>query len=718
MKRRKKEENSNKSGKRKILIALGIAFLFFLAILFGFFTYIFFNAPEFNSNLLYSQESTNIFDSKGELITTIGTEKRELVEYKELPQVLIDAIVATEDSRFFEHDGFDLPRFMKAGFGFVSGVDAGGASTLTMQLSKNTFTSTEASGFNGIVRKFTDIYMSIFKIERDYSKEEIIEFYVNAPYLGSGSYGVEMASQTYFGKSVTKLNLVEAATIAGLFQAPGEYDPYINPNKANARKNIVIDLMVRHGYITETEATAAKKIKVSKILKKQNSRVNEYQGFIDTVVAEVIERTGNNPYEVSMDIYSTMVRSKQDGINKFYKNWKFKDKKVQVGIGVIDNDSGAIIAVGAGRNKKTELSFNYATQIKRHPGSTAKPLFDYGPGIEYLNWSTYTPFIDKPVKYTNGGTMHNVDNSYLGFMTLEQCLVQSRNTCALQAFQKVSNSKINKFVTSLGITPEYLSNSTFIHEAHSIGAFTGVNPVQLAGAYAAFGNGGYYTQPHSIEKIVYKNAGEEETVRFDFKKKRAMKATTAYMISYMLKGVTSSSIKVEGTDLASKTGTSSYDTKTLRRMGLTNNVIQDAWTATFSPDYTVAIWYGYDKLSKKYHNTTSHAWSERTRIQKSVVTKIMKKNSRFKRPSGIVQATVAVGTNPPLLANSSSRAQTHLFIKGTQPTKVATYTPTVKKNNTTKKSNNSSSNNTDGSSTPSTPATPQQTQEVPQELEP
>ena len=698
------KKNVKKNVKKKSNVLNNICLVIIIIIILGlvgvsgFFYYIYMSAPEFKGELLYKKESSNIYDSKGDLITSIGTEKRQIVSYEELPQVLIDAIVATEDSRFFEHDGFDVYRFTKAGLGFLKGEDAGGASTLTMQLSKNTYTSTTTEGFDGIVRKFTDIYMSIFKIEKDYSKEQIIEFYVNAPYLGAGSYGVQMASRTYFDKDVSNINLVEAAMIAGMFQAPGEYDPYVNPEKTNQRKNEVINLMLRHGYITENEADKAKRVYVEDIIKKQKTTINKYQGFIDTVVEEVIDKTGQNPYEVSMDIYTTMDKSKQDVINNFYKNHKFKDNKVQVGIGIIDNDTGEILAVGAGRNKNSELSLNYATQIKRHPGSTAKPLFDYGPGIEYLNWSTYTPFYDKPVSYTNGGVMRNVDGKYNGFMTLEQCLVRSRNTCALQAFQKISNSKIDKFVTSLGITPEYLGNSHYINEAHSIGGFTGVSPVQLAGAYTAFGNGGYFTEPHSVKKIVYKNGSDDEALEFNYPKNKVMKDTTAYMISYMLKRVTSSRVKVKGSEISTKTGTSSYDSARLKSLGLSTNVIQDAWTVTFSRDYSVAIWYGYDELTKKTYNTSGHAWSERTKIQAEIVNKVMKENSKFVRPSGIVAAKVAVGTNPPRL---SSSGQTYLFVKGTEPTKV--YVAPKKETKTENDTNNdtSSNNNT-----------------LPQELEP
>lgn len=639
---------------KKFLIFINTLLIFFIICLLGGYTYIFFSAPDFNRDLLYKKESSNIYDAKGNLITTIGTEKRQIVTYEELPQVLIDAIIATEDSRFYEHKGMDVPRFIKASIAFITGSNEGGASTLTMQISKNTYTSNKSKGIDGIIRKFTDIYLAIFKIEKDYTKKDIIEFYVNTPYLGSGNYGVQMASKTYFDKNVSDLNLAEAAIIAGLFQSPGDYDPNINPDKTNYRKNQVIKLMLRHGYITKDEAEIAEQVDVTKLLKKQNEVINKYQGFIDTVVQEVINKTGDNPYEVSMDIYSTMIKEKQDVINDFYKKHKFKDNKVQVGIGVIDNKTGSIIAVGAGRYKNSELSYNYATQIKRHPGSTAKPLFDYGPGIEYNNWSTYTQFNDAPTKYTYGGYIHNVDNRYQGTLTLEQCLVRSRNTCALQAFKKVNNSKINKFVTTLGIVPEYLNNSsTYINEAHSIGGFTGVSPVQLASAYSAFGNEGKYTEAHSVNKIVYKNEHTEKELEFVYETKQAMKPTTAYMIAYMLKKATSTGVKLSGTDIAAKTGTSSYDEKTLKKLGLNTNVIQDAWTVSFSPDYSVAIWYGYDKLTKKTYNTTSHAWAERKIIQKEIVNKIMEKNSKFKKPSGIVSKTI--------------NSHTYLFLKGHEP---------------------------------------------------
>ena len=251
---------------KKIIITILLIIFFSTS---GLYIYIYLNAPEFNRDLLYKKESTNIYDSKGNLIATIGSEKRQIVSYEELPEVLIDAIIATEDSRFFEHNGLDLPRFIKASYYYLIGSNAGGASTLTMQVSKNTYTNNESTGIKGLIRKFTDIYLSKFKIEKNYSKKEIIEFYVNAPYLGSGNYGVAMATKNYFNKDVNDINLVEAATIAGLFQAPSAYDPRINKDEANKRKNEVISLMLRHGYITKEIAESAINTHVENLLSKE-----------------------------------------------------------------------------------------------------------------------------------------------------------------------------------------------------------------------------------------------------------------------------------------------------------------------------------------------------------------------------------------------------------------------------------------------------------------
>lgn len=654
--KRNKEDKRHPILKVLLKIFLTLFFLFMLFLL-GCTAYIIHESPEFDPDNLQRNNGTLVYDRNNNLITVLGNEKRQKVTYDELPEVLIDAIIATEDSKFFQHNGVDIPRFLKATFAFLTGDDAGGASTITMQLSKNSYTSVESTGIKGIIRKLTDVYMSVFHIEREYTKEELLEFYVNSPYMGGSSYGVQQASKTYFNKNVSDLSLVEAATLAGLFQSPSAYDPYQHPDKIEDRKNQVLELMKRHGYITDSEYEIASNIKVKDILNDNSKKsTTEYQGFVDTVVQEVIDTTGNNPYEVPMAIYTTLDTSKQDIINNFYETHEFKDNKVEAGIGVIDNKTGEILAVGAGRDKTTEMSYNYATQINRHPGSTAKPLFDYAPGIEFEKWSTFKTFYDRPTSYTNGPVIKNWDNQYKGYMTLKECLAQSRNTCALQAFQELDSKKIRDFVETLGIQPEVNSDET-IGEWHSIGAFNGVNPVQLAGAYAAFGNEGYYTTPHSYTKIVYFNTGQE--YKPEYKKVKAMSEETAYMISFILQEVTSYRIQVEGTDIATKTGTSSYDEELTEALGISDDVIQDSWTVTYSPDYTIAIWYGYDELSADSYITMSHSNSERINIQSEIVNKIMKTGSRFVKPDDVIIKYIG--------------GAQHCYIKGSNP--YSSYTP-------------------------------------------
>ena len=686
----KEERKSKKEKKIKnskvgyyILIAITtLAILFLLAVI-AFGAYIIFKAPAFDPDKLYEKEASIIYFSNGEIMATLGTsvgddtvEKREKVTYDELSQVFIDALIATEDSRFFQHNGFDLFRFLKASVGQLMGnSDAGGASTLTMQVVKNTWTDTTSTGIEGIIRKFTDIYMAVFKVEKNYTKEEIIEFYVNGPFLGSGAYGVEQASQVYFGKSVGNLSLPEAAMIAGLFQAPTAYDPYVYPDNADARKNVVLNLMLRHGYITEEECETAKSIHIKDLLINTSvSSVSEYQGAVDTIVKEIINKYDVSPYDVSMEIYSTIDKDKQDIINKFYNEelgYEFKDEKIQVGISMIDNNTGAMIAVGSGRNKDRALGFNYATDIDSHPGSTAKPIFEYGPGIEYLKWSTYTPFFDEEdIAYSSGQIISNWNDQYDGLVTLKYALSKSKNTVALQAFQAIDNDLKYEFATSLGITPE--TTDGYLHEAHSVGSFNGVTPTELAGAYSAFANGGYYTKPYTVNKIIYRDTGE--VVEPKHSRDKVMSSQTAYMITNILFDVTPYTVRVSGTQIATKTGTSSYDDKALKEYGVPSTTIRDSWVATYSPDYTLSFWYGYDELYSDYYNTMSSATTNRNKIQGVLLNNLFEKNSKFTNPGGISSVKVELETIPAQLASEytpDDLVETHLFIKGTEPSEVS-----------------------------------------------
>lgn len=684
VKGKKKETRKNgKKGKIGKKILLGFLIFFIVCSVLGilFMVYIAINAPKFDPDQLYHQESTIVYDKDGNVFAKLGAEKREIIHYNQMSEELINAIVATEDARFFTHNGFDLPRFMLASVKQVLRKNnAGGASTLTMQVVKNHFTSTEDRGIKGIIRKFTDIYMSIFQVEKKYSKEEIFEFYANSNYLGGGAYGVEQASVNYFGKSAKDLNVAESALIAGLFQAPNYLDPYNHPDRAEKRRKLVLSLMQRHGYITEKERKAAEKLTVEKLLvEKQKSDDTQYQSFLDTVASEVNEATGFDPYSTAMEIYTTMDRERQDSINDIMsgKTFDWENDVVNSGISVLDIQTGAIVAIGGGRNKSGAKSYNTATMTKRQIGSTAKPLYDYGPGMEFENWSTYQPFIDEPYHYSDGGEVGNWDGAYKGFITSREAIMDSRNIPALKAFQANKNSNIKKFVLGLGLSPEIPKNGGSLHEAHAIGGYNGESPLSLSAAYAAFGNGGYYTKPYSFTKVKFRNSDKEYVNKNAQSRKRAMQDSTAYMMTDILIDTSRAALgrysDVNGITYAAKTGTTNFTPETKRANGLPSEAINDLWCVGYSPEYAIAVWYGYDKIYKDHY--TRFGNREHTRLFQAVAKKIFTNNGTFKRPDTVSDVVVEYGTNPAKLASESTpdylRAKA-LFKKGTEPKEIST----------------------------------------------
>lgn len=675
----KKGKTKNSSKKKKVgkIILLGALGFFLLCVIIGiiFLVYIVVSADKFDPNKLYTKEASILYDTDGKEFAKLGSEMRQKIKYDEMSEELVNAIVATEDSRFFQHNGFDLPRFLKASMGQALGQSAGGASTLTMQVSKNFLTSTKSSGFEGIKRKFTDIYMSIFQIEKNYSKQEIIEFYANANYLGSGAYGVEAACQTYFGKHAKDLNVSEAALIAGLFQAPYTYDPNINPDQTEKRRLLVLKLMKRHGYINNTEYEAAKALTTEKIVKfgnNANSDNSKYQGFIDTVASDVKEKTDLDPYSHSMKIYTTMNREKQDEINDIMngKTFNWENDKVDAGTVVLNVKTGDIVAVGSGRTSKGAKSFNNATMMKKQIGSTAKPLFDYGPAIEYNGWNTAHPIIDAPHTYSDGTEINNWDGGYKGTITIRDALIDSRNIPALKTFQSVKNSNIREFVTKLGLSPE--GNGT-LHEAHSIGGYNGESPLTVAAAYGAFANEGYYQEPRSFTKIVFDNGDKDYENKPE--KVKVMSPETAYMITDMLVDTGKSALgrynNINGATFAAKTGTTNFDEATMKAKHLPSNAVNDLWVAGYDSEYAIAVWYGYDKISDGQNRFGS---SQNSRLFQAVAKNFFSSKSKFNKPSGIVEVAVERNCGNPLLPSENTpdnMKTTELFKKGSEPTEVS-----------------------------------------------
>lgn len=654
-----------------ILVMLaGIVFMIYIAIS---------SNPKFDAEKLDSSEPTVLYDINGEEYAKLGSEMRDKVTYEQLPEVLVDAIVATEDSRFFQHNGFDAPRFLRASIGQVFGnSDAGGASTLSMQVVKNSLTSSIATGLDGVIRKFQDIYLSIFKLEKNYTKEQIIEFYVNNHGLGGNVYGVSQAARVYFNKDIEDLNLAEASIIAGMFQAPNTYRPTNEDNieAVTKRRDTVLYLMERHGYITEEERELASSISIESLVNynaaADTSGNSEYQGYIDTVVAEVEDKIGQNPYTVSMQIYTNLDRDKQDGLNRVMNGEKYNwvNDVIQSGVTVLDSESGKILAIGAGRNKTGVNTLNFATSdtIRRQPGSTAKPLFDYGPLIEYNNASTfgyndgndnYRMFVDEPYSYSTGQEINNWDGKFMGNMTTRRALSLSRNIPALKAFQQVDNAKIIEFVQKLGIEPEIENGK--IHEAHALGAFTGVNSLDMAGAYAAFSNGGYYNEPYSVSKVVINNTGEEYT--HESEKTKAMEDSTAFMITSILDDT---SITGGGAmdRVAMKTGTTNFDEATRERLGMADDAIRDSWVVGYTTKTVIAMWYGYEKtnadlVSQGYYFHNLSGTVQRDRLFTAIANEVFEDNKEeFTMPDSVVRVPLVSGSSTAKVAGTGYTGST------------------------------------------------------------
>jgi len=695
---RSNSKNKNQPPKKKrslwkkILTAFLILGIIGVLLVAAFFSYIVITAPEFDEKAFNVKDQTVIYDINGEIIAKLGVQNRESVTYDQLPQVLIDAIIATEDSRFFQHNGVDLPRFIKATAQQLIGQEAGGASTLTMQVVKNNLTKKETIETNKIqkiIRKFQDVYLSVFKVEKEYAKEEIIELYVNNYGLGSSIYGVGEASKYYFGKSVSELTLPEASLIAGLFQAPNRHNPYKNIESATSRRNIVLNLMVRHGYITQEEADIAKSISIESLLVGAEDKT-EYQGFVDTVVDEVIELTGQDPALVPMKIYTTMEKKIQDGINSILSNnaWYWKDDKVQAGIAIINVNTGAIAAVGNGRNRTGERLFNYATEALKQPGSTAKPIFAYGPGFEYNNYSTYTMFVDEPWSYTNGPSINNWNGTFEGIMTTRYALQYSRNIPALKSFQNIGPKKIQQFAYKLGLDVSLNQNSenykivnedtgldNTINEAYSIGGVAeGFSPLMMAAAYSGFASGGYYTDPYSVTKIEYRETGE--VIEYKPTKERVMKDSTAYLMNNILHSAVevgfNGGAKVWGSKVAAKTGTTNYPDNVMKSYKLPSNAVNDLWTIAYTSQYSIAVWYGYDSVAQGY-NTSNGGHKE------ALVSDVMKyipiDSKGWSQPSSVVCGVpVEKETWPakkPSNYTPTDMITNECFIRGTQPTETS-----------------------------------------------
>lgn len=590
--------------------------------------------PEFNAADLAAPDSTLVYDANGNIIQELGEYKRENIDYDQLPNVLVDAFLSIEDSRYFEHFGFDIPRFTKAAIeNLKSGNFDQGGSTFTMQLIKNTYFQIDAGDNSTIAekkisRKLQEIFLAI-EADHELNKKDIFALYVNRINFGNNIRGIEKAAEYYFGKSASDINLSEAAFLAGIINSPNLCNPYNdlikdNPNSSytspdinylaegEMRRNEVINMMVYHGYITQEEADLAKSIKLADQLIGEKNVANQnnkyYQDYIDAVIDEVIEKTGKDPYYTSMKIYTNMDSYMQKlvyDIQNENTNIKFNQPLMQSAIVSMNNQNGAIVALGGGKDdgESGSRKWNRATMSKIQPGSSIKPVIDYVLAFDQLGWATTHTLVDQPIFLYGSDNLliSNYHGRYKGDVLLEEALGDSLNTTAIETLEAVVDVKGEQFVVdylnSIGIDTE---SEDFDLQYAIGGNKLLVTPVELAGAHAMLINYGKYIEPHTVNKIVFADGSEYVA---DTEGKQVVKPGAAWMMTRLLYtnvyGSVYNSMYVlkTGYPVFGKTGTTDWGTSGLS-YGIPKGAKRDNWLVSSTSNYTNVVWVGFDKLEE------------------------------------------------------------------------------------------------------------------------
>lgn len=570
----------------------------------GVFFYYVSKAPSLSESKLVATTSSKIYDNKNQLIADLGSERRVNAQANDIPTDLVKAIVSIEDHRFFDHRGIDTIRILGAFLRNLQSNSLQGGSTLTQQLIKLTYFSTSTSD-QTISRKAQEAWLAI-QLEQKATKQEILTYYINKVYMSNGNYGMQTAAQNYYGKDLNNLSLPQLALLAGMPQAPNQYDPYSHPEAAQDRRNLVLSEMKNQGYISAEQYEKAVNTPITDGLQSLKSASN-YPAYMDNYLKEVInqveEETGYNLLTTGMDVYTNVDQEAQKHLWDIYNTDEYvayPDDELQVASTIVDVSNGKVIAQLGARHQSSNVSFgiNQAVETNRDWGSTMKPITDYAPALEYGVYdSTATIVHDEPYNYPGTNTpVYNWDRGYFGNITLQYALQQSRNVPAVETLNKVGLNRAKTFLNGLGI--DYPS----IHYSNAISSNTtesdkkyGASSEKMAAAYAAFANGGTYYKPMYIHKVVFSDGSEKE---FSNVGTRAMKETTAYMMTDMMKTVlsygTGRNAYLAWLPQAGKTGTSNYTDEEIEKyIKNTGYVAPDEMFVGYTRKYAMAVWTGY-----------------------------------------------------------------------------------------------------------------------------
>lgn len=675
----------------------------------GVFFYYVSKAPSLSESKLVATTSSKIYDNKNQLIADLGSERRVNAQANDIPTDLVKAIVSIEDHRFFDHRGIDTIRILGAFLRNLQSNSLQGGSTLTQQLIKLTYFSTSTSD-QTISRKAQEAWLAI-QLEQKATKQEILTYYINKVYMSNGNYGMQTAAQNYYGKDLNNLSLPQLALLAGMPQAPNQYDPYSHPEAAQDRRNLVLSEMKNQGYISAEQYEKAVNTPITDGLQSLKSASN-YPAYMDNYLKEVInqveEETGYNLLTTGMDVYTNVDQEAQKHLWDIYNTDEYvayPDDELQVASTIVDVSNGKVIAQLGARHQASNVSFgtNQAVETNRDWGSTMKPITDYAPAIEYGVYdSTATMVNDIPYNYPGTSTpVYNWDRAYFGNITLQYALQQSRNVPAVETLNKVGLDRAKSFLNGLGI--DYPS----IHYSNAISSNTtesdkkyGASSEKMAAAYAAFANGGTYYKPMYIHKVVFSDGSEKE---FSNVGTRAMKETTAYMMTDMMKTVlsygTGRNAYLAWLPQAGKTGTSNYTDEEIENHIKTSQfVAPDELFAGYTRKYSMAVWTGYSNrltplvgngltVAAKVYRSMMTYLSEGSNPEDWNIPEGLYRNGEFVFKNGARSTWSSPAPQQPPSTESSSSSSDSSTSQSSSTTPSTNNSTTTNPNNNTQQSN-------------------------------
>ena len=620
---------------------------------------------DLSSTIYYTDPET------GEVLeyeTLSGDQNRIYIKYDDIPKNLVYAVVAIEDRRFYEHNGVDWLSTAKGIFNFFTGGKIRGGSTITQQMIKNSTQHDEVT----VKRKILEIFTAL-DVDKRYSKEQILEQYLNVIYFGRKCYGVATASYKYFGKDVTELSLAECASLISITNNPSLYDPYTHPENNKERRGYVLDGMVRDGKISQEECDAAKAEELDFRSAKSNGQESAlYSWYTEQVITDVLndlkERYGYSDTVAERTLYAgglrifacvdTNIQAIVDEVYSNVENLPYTSRsgqQLQSAITIVDEKGNVVALAGKLGEKVVEdtRGYNMATAALRQPGSVIKPLAVYAPGVEMGLITPYTVFEDSPVTLINETTPwpSNENERYKGQTTVLSGISNSTNTIAVRIMEEVTpEASYEYLVDKFGIPETHLVEKKIINGKEfsdiglaqlALGGLThGVSTLDMAAAYSVFPRNGIYVEPRTYSrvedangKVILENTTEGEPV---------LKETTVYYMNQMLNGVmrsgTGTVANFSGMTLGGKTGTTTA-----------NN---DRWFVGYSPYYTAAVWVGYQRpetVRVKGSNPAALLW-------KQVMSKVHEglEDKSFPRMDGLVSYEYCLDTG--LRATDACRA--------------------------------------------------------------